>query len=264
VLNPSLFNIVQVALGGFGRQIPNGCRCTRPCRPESVAMVCIVLGVLLASFTVIVLRIYLILPGAKKHRGGSEKSKKCSIAIFLGSGGHTSEALTLVSALDFSRYSPRIYIVSEGDSLSVQKSVALESLSKDQHKRHDYTLLTIPRARHVHQSLISTPPTALFSLLVCLYRFTVLPVVHTGIRRPFADVLILNGPGTCFILCAAVYVNRFLGLASPRLIYIESFARVRSLSLSGKLLRRLVDRFVVQWPELLTREGRGEYHGWIV
>jgi Oligosaccharide biosynthesis protein Alg14 like len=35
---------------------------------------------------------------------------------------------------------------------------------------------------------------------------------------------------------------QFFGLPSPTLIYVESFARVRSLSLSGKLLRPLVDR----------------------
>lgn len=75
-----------------------------------------------------------------------------------------------------------------------------------------------------------------------------------------SDVLLLNGPGTCFVLCIAVYINRvrcflsraeymstdaaskILGLKSPKLIYIESFARVRHLSLSGKLLRPLVDR----------------------
>jgi beta-1,4-N-acetylglucosaminyltransferase len=34
----------------------------------------------------------------------------------------------LVSALDFSRYTPRTYIISEGDSLSAQKSMTLESL----------------------------------------------------------------------------------------------------------------------------------------
>jgi hypothetical protein len=33
-----------------------------------------------------------------------------------------------VSALDFSRYTPRTYLVSEGDSLSEQKVVALERL----------------------------------------------------------------------------------------------------------------------------------------
>lgn len=43
-------------------------------------------------------------------------------------GGHSSEALSLVSALDFSRYTPRTYLVSEGDSLSAQKAVTLEQL----------------------------------------------------------------------------------------------------------------------------------------
>ncbi len=42
-------------------------------------------------------------------------------------GGHTSEALSLLSALDFGRYVPRTYIISEGDALSMQKVVDLES-----------------------------------------------------------------------------------------------------------------------------------------
>jgi len=195
-------------------------------------------------------------------------SKNCSIAIFLGSGGHTSEALALVSALDFSRYTPRVYIISEGDSLSADKAVALEarkvSLSKNEHTKREYTLLAISRARRVHQSLITTVPTTIISFFNCVGHVTMQPLLSPGDPCPFADVLILNGPGTCFVLCAAVYVNKFFGLPSPRLIYIESFARVRSLSLSGKLLQPLVDRFIVQWPQLLKQGARGEYRGWLV
>ena len=36
--------------------------------------------------------------------------------------------------------------------------------------------------------------------------------------------------------------TKILGLPSPTIIYIESFARVQSLSLTGKLLRPFVDR----------------------
>lgn len=43
-------------------------------------------------------------------------------------GGHTSESLMMLSALDFNRYSPRTYVVSDGDSLSGQKAIALERL----------------------------------------------------------------------------------------------------------------------------------------
>jgi beta-1,4-N-acetylglucosaminyltransferase len=48
------------------------------------------------------------------------------------------------------------------------------------------------------------------------------------------------------------------------LIYVESLARVKSLSLSGKLLLRVVDRFVVQWPELTALHPKIEYYGLLV
>ncbi|THH20396.1 hypothetical protein EW146_g944 [Bondarzewia mesenterica] len=171
----------------------------------------------------------------------------------------------MMSSLDFSRYTPRTYIVSQGDILSVQKAQALEFLKAGQVAVHQnnndaiggYSIITIPRARHVHQKLFQTPPTALFSLLVSIYHVTLAPLFSGSLSPPpISEVLILNGPGTCFVLCIAAYLNRFLGLPSPRLIYVESFARVRSLSLSGKLLRSVVDCFVVQWPDLL-RDGGG-------
>ncbi len=39
--------------------------------------------------------------------------------------------------------------------------------------------------------------------------------------------------------------GKFMGFPSPKLIYVESFARVNSLSLSGKLLRPFVDKCVM-------------------
>lgn len=68
-----------------------------------------------------------------------------------------------------------------------------------------YTLLCIPRARRVHQPLITTPVTAAYSLIVSLYHIALAPVLS---GKPFADVLILNGPGTCCMLCLAVYFNK--------------------------------------------------------
>jgi beta-1,4-N-acetylglucosaminyltransferase len=49
-----------------------------------------------------------------------------------------------------------------------------------------------------------------------------------------------------------------------KIIYVESFARVRSLSLSAKILKWFVDVFVVQWPELAKGEERVTYKGWLV
>lgn len=93
--------------------------------------------------------------------------------------------------------------------------------------QNNYTLLTIPRARRVHQSLIATPPTALYSLVVCLYYVTLVPLISLKVRRPFADILVVNGPGTCFVLCAAVYVNKvchYLGPVEPTMLIVRSSA----------------------------------------
>ncbi|KAF8142942.1 oligosaccharide biosynthesis protein Alg14-like protein, partial [Mycena galopus ATCC 62051] len=119
-----------------------------------------------------------------------------------------------------------------------------------------YTILTILRARYVHQRLITTPPTALRSLLMCFYHVT-----FAHIHSSFADILILNGPGTCFVLCITVYVNKFQSLATPRVIHIESFSRVESLSLSGNCSIHL---FIVRWPQLQAKVKGAEFHGLLV
>jgi hypothetical protein len=123
-------------------------------------------------------------------------------------GGHSSEALSLVSALDFSRYTPRTYLVSEGDSLSAQKAIALEGLKAASAKspaKGGYRILTIPRARRVYQNILTVPFTTLRSLLAAVYCVTLAPRLS---GESAFDVLLLNGPGTCVVLCLAAYVNR--------------------------------------------------------
>jgi len=200
----------------------------------------------LATF-LIAYRLVSVLPNAKNNSNRPQKGKSThTVAIFLGSGGHTSEALTLISALDPERFNRIIYVVSSGDNLSIQKAVDFE-VSRTQNP--NYSVLSIPRARRVHQSLITTPVSATLSLLFCTYHLTLRPL-FIPTRPIFADVLILNGPGTCFVLCIAVYISKFFGLPAPRIIYVETFARVKSLSLSGKLIRPFADRFITQWPRL--------------
>ncbi|KAK0460985.1 glycosyltransferase family 1 protein [Desarmillaria tabescens] len=229
----------------------------------SVLAICFSIGV-----AACVLRIFSLLP-AQKSSGRTRLSNHTSgtrkLAVFLGSGGHTSEAIALLSSLDYTRFSPRIYIVSDGDSLSTQKARDLEYNKCASSSEQNFAVWTIPRARRVHQSLLSSPLTVLWSLFSCMQHVTFSPFLSSSSApQPFADVLILNGPGTCLSLCIAVYVNKFFGFPAPKLIYVESFARVHSLSLSGKLLRPLVDRFVVQWPQPLANGGRGECFGWLV
>jgi len=220
----------------------------------------------------LVTRIYVVLfkpsPKPRKRNDG----ETCVLAVFLGSGGHTSEALMLTSGLDFSRYSPRIYIVSEGDTLSTNKAVSLERAKASRSSpipasgsQKDYKIVAVPRARRVHQAIWTVLPTFVHSVLACIYLVTIAPLFKKDpFGAPFADLLIMNGPGTCVTLCAAVMVNKLLGLPHPKMIYVESYARVQSLSLSGKILRHLVDRFLVQWPTLLSGSGREECYGCLV
>ena len=79
-----------------------------------------------------------------------------------------------------------------------------------------------------------------------------------------------DGPGTCIPLCAAAFVARvfapFASGAAPAVVYVESIARVASLSLSGKLLYhlRLADAVYVQWEGLTRKYPRTTYAGRIM
>ena len=57
--------------------------------------------------------------------------------------------------------------------------------------------------------------------------------------------------------------DRFLGLMDTRIVYVESIARVASLSLSGRILYhvRAAAAFYVQWPALRARHPRSAYAG---
>lgn len=50
-------------------------------------------------------------------------------------------------------------------------------------------------------------------------------------------------------------------LAGRRAVYVESFTRTRSLSLSGRLVYPLAHEFFVQWPEAAAGRRRARYEG---
>ena len=79
-------------------------------------------------------------------------------------------------------------------------------------------------------------------------------------------MIICNGPGTAVCVVFVGLVLKFFGVRGAvgkmRTIYVESFARVRTLSLSGRILKWACDRFIVQWERL--KVGRAEYLGVLV
>lgn len=104
----------------------------------------------------------------------------------------------LLSTLDFARYSPRVYLVSSGDAFSAGQAARLEAAKSGSSPA--FTIIEVPRARRVHQSFLTAPFTTLVTLAFTLRTIT--------LDRQLADVVLMNGPGTCVPICLAVFVAR--------------------------------------------------------
>ena len=190
-----------------------------------------------------------------------------ALMVVLGSGGHTAEMLTLVRSLPAAEAAeaaprgpapagmtyPRCYVVAETDALSASKALRLEGAGGDAGR---VRVETVPRSREVGQSYLTSCLTTMSAMC------SALPVVAR--HRP--RLLLVNGPGTCLPLCVAARALSALRLGRTRVVYVESIARVRSLSLTGKLLHALgiADRLLVQWPELAERYRGAVYVGRLV
>lgn len=234
--------------------------------------------------------------------------------IVLGSGGHTHEMFYLLRDLDTRKYTHRTYIVSSGDAFSAQRAVEFEKSMEDREKTNGglglgegnaipvpvlkvngnvikderpaclgpehYNVAVVPRARKIHQSIFTTPFSALYTLYAAFSPLLGAPPLlpnalptnaYERAAGDLPDLIITNGPATAVIVILASLVLRFFDVQGAnsrgkcKTIYAESFARVKGLSLSGKLLSRVVDRFLVQWEELEGKGGgRAEYWGMLV
>ena len=247
------------------------------------------------------------------------------------------------SELDTKTYSQRTYIVSSGDAFSARKATEFEQeiqrretetaagkeLEPDKLAPMDgicsssilssYVVVTVSRARKVHQSFLTTPFSTLRCLWECLHILqgrhpaqirTLRPLLTSNVGRKgehgayslapmtsaveYPGVILTNGPGTAVCVVVAAHLLRilndflpiiclrFLGIRPRqdpnsmsilntrylRTIFVESWARVTTLSLSGRIVLPLVDRFLVQWEPLDGYSswlgGSAEYAGTLV
>lgn len=166
-------------------------------------------------------------------------------------GGHTTEILRLVESLSQS-YCPRHYVIADTDKMSEDKIRAFESLKDPTESK--FTFHRIPRSREVLQSWNSSVTSTLNSLLYSI------PLVFK--LRP--DMVLCNGPGTCVPLCLAGLLLGIVGLKKVLIVYVESICRVRTLSLSGKILYHFSDYFFVQWSTLKDKYPKAIYLGRLV
>ena len=176
-----------------------------------------------------------------RRRRKRDSPKKIKTLVVLGSGGHTAEMLRLISAFDFDRYAPLTLVTASTDTTSRPK--AERELPRDALATARW--VQIPRAREVGQSFGSSVPSTLKALFACVH------LIWTA----SPDLVLVNGPGTCVPVAV---LGRLFG---SRVIFVESWCRVESLSLTGRIMYWVAHRFVVHWPELARRYPRAEYLG---
>ncbi|KAJ6658438.1 hypothetical protein lerEdw1_020142 [Lerista edwardsae] len=82
--------------------------------------------------------------------------------------------------------------------------------------------------------------------------------------KPGIMEILCNGPGTCVPICISALLLKMLGLKRLTIVYVESLCRVENLSLTGKILYRFSDHFIVQWPALKEKYPKSVYLGRIV
>lgn len=91
--------------------------------------------------------------------------------------------------------------------------------------------------------------------------YRVLKVLLRCIRvifRERPDVLISTGAAAG---CMACYLGKMSG---AKVIWVDSIANVKHLSLSGMMVRYIADVFLVQWPELANQYENVEYAGTLI
>ena len=64
------------------------------------------------------------------------------------------------------------------------------------------------------------------------------------------------------IALPAFMIGKFL--FRSKVIYMECFTRIETLSGTGKVVYRFSDLFLVQWPELAAKYGKASYEGRLI
>lgn len=168
-----------------------------------------------------------------------------SVLVVLGSGGHTSEMMALLGHLDPSKLSFS-YVLADTDTSSLYKANTFQSaLGKP------LRYWRIPRSREVGQSYF----TSVFTTFIAIVK------AFGIIWASNADMLLCNGPGTCVPLCLVAFLLRVFYIRRMHVVFVESFCRVKTMSLTGKILYYTVSRFIVQWPQLKEQYPKTNYFG---
>lgn len=153
--------------------------------------------------------------------------RRLKVLMVMGAGGHTAQMLRLRELLG-DRYDYE-YLVTASDTVTPRKI------------RGTLHVLDNPR-----------PYTA--SYLSIVHRTVKGFIQALSLMRKF-DVVISAGPG---VTVPVFYAAKLLG---KKAIYLESWCRAQSMSVSGRLCYPVADLFFVQWPEMKKNYPKAIYAG---
>lgn len=147
------------------------------------------------------------------------------ICFIASSGGHFEQLMMLKPLMD--KYES--FIVTEKTNYSVTKSHKIYYLSQINRNEKMFIFKMINNSLNTFKIFLKEKP----------------------------DVVISTGALATISMCMMAKIFR------KKLIFIESFAKVNSPTLTGKLLYKFADQFYVQWKDMLKVYPKSIYKGGI-
>ena len=204
--------------------------------------------ILLIVFIVLCVRLITFLPSPKL-----KKADGYTFLIVLGSGGHTTEMLKLLKSIEPKASRVRItFVVADTDSSSIPRISSVLS------NKFKYQIKRIPRIRSVGESI-----------LIAFFRIPLIFLKSAQLAlQASPDAILVNGPGTCIpIVFTSLLIQYMMLQKRSVVVFIESFCRTKTISLTGRILYNVVDSFILQWKpdsSLQRRFPRARYLGTLI
>ncbi|MBA2877148.1 UDP-N-acetylglucosamine:LPS N-acetylglucosamine transferase [Anoxybacillus kamchatkensis] len=151
--------------------------------------------------------------------------EKLRVCLISSTGGHLAQLLQLIPIVKKYEY----FIVTEKSEMSM-------SLPK---KHQTYFLMQQDRKN----------PFFLFQFISNVFRSI------TILIKEKPDVVITTGAGAVIPTCL------FGKMMGKKIVYIESFAKIHSPTLTGRVVYKFADRFYIQWEELREYYPKAKYRG---
>lgn len=150
--------------------------------------------------------------------------------MFISStGGHLSELLQLKEL--FKKY--EYYIVTE----KTKDNMYL----KDKFKKVSYLIYG------TKDHMLSYPIKLLINCFISLF-------IYIKVRP---NVIITTGAHTAGPMCC---LGKIFG---SKIVYIETMANIETKTITGKIIYKFADLFIVQWESMLKLYPKSKYGGWI-